>query len=737
MLAALFAAALIAAAPVQDTARGVIRGTVQSDPSGLPVALAVGEAGSGPRTMVGMADSAGRYSLRVGAGWQMVRVRHLEHAPQEMQVLVPAGGEVVLDVALELRPIALAPVRVHGLGDPRADSIAVPSTDVSYLIGHRTLGEGSGLSGALGQEYEPPAEPDGDDGDALYVRGSAGMLQLVLLDGAPVYAPFHTGGLLEAFEPGVLGSARLYLGGAPARYDGGLSYVMDLSTRGGNGDGHSGAGAVDMMSARGRAEGPLADGARYLVSARTVHGASMTQLESEPFPYRFGDALARLDVPTQFGALSITGFMNREGVRIDTAGPGDGHARWGNLATSIRWRGRLRGADAELTVAGGRFDANLPQRDSARLLELEWQQERLRLGLDLASDLRGGVRLRYGASLDRTWFRHIATVPEEYRLLLYSRGAGSAAGGYVDASWQPARRVVLRGGLRGDHFSVGQVAKVAPRASATWLVSDGAALTLAAGRYHQYVRVPRPSLQAGAPPRNSADAIRVPTQIAVASATHLSMTLDQELVAGVRLGLEGFYKRFHGLPLKDATVSHNSGVDVWVRRTAGEMTGWLGYSLSWGWNSHEGMGTSAEFLGRQTVSGGVRGPVWRRTLLGLRVAYGDGLAYTPVAVGNQQALDGASLPVYQSGNSVRLESDAPLRGPSADFLRVDAEVSRTWTPMVAGRRTQLTPYLKVLNALESRDALFYRYFAEGGNGARLQPVSTLPVVPVVGVAWHF
>jgi hypothetical protein len=105
--------------------------------------------------------------------------------------------------------------------------------------------------------------------------------------------------------------------------------------------------------------------------------------------------------------------------------------------------------------------------------------------------------------------------------------------------------------------------------------------------------------------------------------------------------------------------------------------------------------------------------------------------------GRQEALDGASLPVYTSGNSVRLESDAPLRGPSADFLRVDAEVSRTWTPMVAGRRTQLTPYLKVLNALESRDALFYRYFAEGDSGARLQPVSTLPVVPVVGVSWHF
>lgn len=736
MLTALVAAALMAAAPQQDTGRGVIRGTVQSDPSGLPVALAVVEAEDGRRTVVGMADSTGKYVLRVGAGWQVVRVRHLEHAPQEMQVLVPAGGEVSLDVALVLRPIALAPVRVQRMGDPRADSIAAPSVDVTYLLGHRALGESGGLDGALAQGYEtPPEEPGGEEGDALYVRGSSGSLQLVLLDGAPVYAPFHTGGLMESFEPGVLGGARLYLGGAPARYDGGLSYVMDLSTRGGNGAGHAGAGAVDLMSARGRVEGPIAGTARYLVSGRTVHGAALSRLEQQPFPYSFGDALARMDVAVGQGALSLTGFTNREGVRLDTAGGADRYAQWGNLAGSLRWRGRFEGADAEFTLAGGRFGAEVPLREHQRLYLLDWRQERMRLGLDLGRDV-GPVRLRYGASVDRVWYRHTATLPAEYRTLVHFSGAGVTAGGYVDASWQPAPRVVLRGGLRGDAFSVGEKGTLAPRASATWLVSDRVALTLAGGRYHQYVRVPRPT-PAGQAPLNYADSVRIPTQLSVAGATHLALGLDQELAAGVRMGLEGFYKRFHGLPLKDAAVAHNSGVDVWMRRTAGDMTGWLGYSLSWGWNSREGLNTSSEFLGRQTLSGGLRGAVWRGTQLGVRAAYGDGIAYTPVGVEEEVLDPGPSLPATQNGGSVRFDSDAPLRGPSADFVRLDAEVSRTWSPVVGGRRTQVTPYLKVINALESRDALFYRYFAEAEGEGRLVSVATLPVVPVVGITWQF
>src|SRR5829696_6858966 len=139
MLIPVVLALLTAAAPPQDSARGVIRGTVQSEPSGLPVPLAAAEADDGRHTVHAIADSAGAYRLNVAAGTQTLRVRHLEHAPTEMQVLVPAGGEVALDVALVHRPITLAPVRVLRPIDPRADSIAAHRPDLGVVIDHSAV----------------------------------------------------------------------------------------------------------------------------------------------------------------------------------------------------------------------------------------------------------------------------------------------------------------------------------------------------------------------------------------------------------------------------------------------------------------------------------------------------------------------------------------------------------------------------------------------------------------------
>jgi hypothetical protein len=44
------------------------------------------------------------------------------------------------------------------------------------------------------------------------------------------------------------------------------------------------------------------------------------------------------------------------------------------------------------------------------------------------------------------------------------------------------------------------------------------------------------------------------------------------------------------------------------------------------------------------------------------------------------------------------------------------------------------PYLRVLNALNRRDALFYR-FDRGSNSA--EPLGDLPILPVIGFEWKF
>jgi hypothetical protein len=743
MLIPVVLALLAAAAPPQDPARATIRGTVQSEPSGLPVALAVVEADDGRHTVHAISDSAGSFRLSVAAGMQTLRVRHLEHATTEMVVTVPPG-ETLLDVAITHRPIALARVDVRRPFDPRADSTAADRPDLGVVIDHHSVENAGGVGSALGGFLPGPGGDAGSVNDALYVRGSSANLQLVLLDGAPVYAPFHMGGLIDTFEPDVVGSARLYLGGAPARYDGGLSYVMDLSTRSGR-DRPGAAGMADMVAASGRVEGPLG-AARYLGSVRTVHGGTFSRLQGEPFPYDFADGLFRFDVPLPEGGISATLFANAEGVRVDSAQTGGrDEARWGNLAGSLRYRGRFEGADVEMTLAGGRYDTDMPLQFGPRWFRLVGRSERVRAGVDFTRR-DGPVLLRYGASFERTWTRHVTSLTEPDKLLLRTEASGSSAGGYVDATWQPASRVVLRGGVRGDAFSVGGQASLAPRASATVLVGDGAALTLAGGRYHQYIRVPRPLR--GAPPSNFADAAGIPTHLSVAGATHLSLGLDQQMGGGVRLGLEGFYKRYHGLPSPDrrpgsasvaadtlSSTAHSSGMDVWVRRTSGGLTGWFGYSLNWAWSSEDRTRTAGDFVGRQTVSAGVRGVAWKRSVVGVRIAYGSPVSSRDFSNLVDGALGTGSIPPSLTNTNVDLDTDAPLSTFSHAFLRLDAEISRTWTPRVAGRATQVTPYLRVINALDQRDGFFYRYSETGSGEDVVQPLTSVPLVPVFGVSW--
>ncbi|MEM6338174.1 MAG: TonB-dependent receptor, partial [Bacteroidota bacterium] len=82
----------------------------------------------------------------------------------------------------------------------------------------------------------------GDRGGQLFVRGGTPSENLVLVDGIPVYQPFHIVGFYSAFPSDILSQADVYAGGFNARYGGRLSSVIDVSTR--NGSKSSYAGAV-------------------------------------------------------------------------------------------------------------------------------------------------------------------------------------------------------------------------------------------------------------------------------------------------------------------------------------------------------------------------------------------------------------------------------------------------------------------------------------------------------------
>jgi hypothetical protein len=51
------------------------------------------------------------------------------------------------------------------------------------------------------------------------------------------------------------------------------------------------------------------------------------------------------------------------------------------------------------------------------------------------------------------------------------------------------------------------------------------------------------------------------------------------------------------------------------------------------------------------------------------------------------------------------------------------------------RTVEIRPYLRILNALDRRDALFYAF--QPWRSDELTPLAERPLVPVVGIAWRF
>lgn len=733
-----------------DASRGAVEGSVRGRFEGelrpLPYALVELEVDGARRAAV--ANNAGRYQLTgVRPGEARLVVSHPGYAPLSLVVSVPDGGALSLDVELTGRPVALPTVEVltdgadSGAGDaPESDERERPISEVDLQA--LDFGPGVGQPGLLDVVAALPGNDPADATDVLFMRGSTTDLKLVLLDGVPVYTPFHVAGLMRSFEPDVLGSADLHVGGAPARFDGGLTHILDLRTRRPRGDRVRFSGSVDLIAASGAVEAPLGDKAGFIVSGRSLHDLGAAPLGGER-PYGYQDALITAVVePARGHELRATGFWNVESVVLD-ANQAPDDARWANRVGSLGYRTRIGEARLELTAGLSGYRASLPLLPSrppgqpvppALLTSAATDRARLVGEVTWGS---AGEPLRVGASLE-----HLDAEVAAQQLgggsRAVTRGATTALGAFVDVTRLLAPGLTLRGGARADHFGRSGT-HLAPRAALSVELSPEALLTVAAGRYHQATRTPHVEIERtlaevtaqGMPPAEL---------LPIATADHVVLSLDQRLGDRVRLGLEGFWKSFSGLPTAPSETVRSSGVDVRVLTAGSAGAAWLGYGLSWFWSTVDLSGRTSEFMGRHLLSAGVSGSIGGPLRGEARLAYGAGLPYTSIPFGASTPLsssDGVTV-IDQGGNpGTQLEATpAPIVGGlDEEFLRLDLEIHMLLEPSVGGRPWQVRPYVRLLNALDRRDALFYTF--QPWRSDVVRPLAERPVLPLVGVAIAF
>ncbi|HEV2130911.1 MAG TPA: TonB-dependent receptor, partial [Longimicrobiaceae bacterium] len=760
--------------------RGTIYGTVRAEGSREPVphaAVQIPQLGRGV-----LANDRGYFVLpAVPPGSYTVRANALGYRPVEQVVNLVAGAEQPLEFLLPQRPVEVAGLTVQvareegitggaaGPGpirvDPTVVDVVPALAEADVLRALQTL---------------PSVQAISDFSSALYVRGGSPDQNLMLLDGAPLFNPFHLGGVFGSIDPEAVAAVNMLPGAFPARVGDRVSSVIEMRTREGGRDRVRGNGSVGLVSSRVSLDGPL-PGARgsYLLSARRTYldlftdAAYKLGLIEGTLPYSFDDANLKLthDVGT-LGRLSLALHYDGENVDIpdDLDFSGDADFAFGTRSASLNYWQPLGPLVTEFRAALSSFDGNFfASEERVRLIDPEQNviettmepilraETTIRNAL-LAGDVswyRGDHLLRAGAQLDQYWFDYdidiqvsdLSTFIPNFQLAQ----SPLTLAAYVEDQWSPGEKVEVRLGMRvlsaGDRGTAWM-----PRFGLQYQLTPRVSLSVGAGRYAQVLHSLRDE--------ESLAASLVAYDLLAAVPEEIGLTRAEDAVVGAAwsspntsLRLDLYAKRFLRLPiaptpdeLLEAPVivtegfvegeGSARGVEFLGRQRWGAAEFSLAYSFLVASRTVNGESYPPRFERRHTVDALALVPLGRRGQASARFVFGSGQPYTPaIGVASPYVFDPdrklfnplgfGDRPVIVLGehNAARLPH----------YLRVDVAARRSFERRWFGRMVTFTPFVQILNVLNTRNVLFGEPTATGFGRPTLEYAPQLPIFPTLGL----
>jgi hypothetical protein len=711
-------------------------------------------------------DPGGYFRLVAPApGPYRLRIEALGYGVWEREVRL-ADGTLRVAVELEVRAVAVDPITVRGRRDRArfeesagATIVELTGEDLRRLPG---LAEGDVLRAI---EALPGVISTSDFSAAFNVRGGAADQNLILLDGVPLYNPFHLGGVFSVFNPDMVDRAELLAGGFPARYGGRVSSVLDVRSDPGDGSARVDAG-VSVLAARAAISGGLpADLADRIgferVDARVAARRSYLDVVLAPifeFPYHLTDVQAVARGVTRNGVLTVTGYLGEDVLDLRTSSefPLPVRLAWGNDAIGARWTGRSGRTGLELRASTSAFGSsvNFPDFEDTRAYTRirEW-----RAGADAT---RGWGRADVGGGLEVARIGYDNRLESGGALFRGGQDDGWLAAGYFQIAVQSARWLA-EAGLRLDAWDAASAPpslEPAPRLAVKRFLPGGdAAVKLAVGRYTQALHSLRD------------EEVPIGIDLWVTAGARAPVLVSDQVQAGYEWfgdgwsgAVEAYYRHFDGVVMVNPAADPGDpldaflagtgaayGADLLVRRdprTGRRVDGWL--TLSWlravrafpdAFRPGAPEISYAPIFDRRVdLDLVLRYPLPAGTEGGLRFNFGTGLPYTR-AIGAYpayiyRAVDGRL--VAQPFGDDDAQRAVVLGGRNAErypaYHRLDLGVRREFRL----RRGTATPYLDILNVYDRRNVLFY-FYDYGADPPVRAGISMLPVLPTLGVEVRF
>lgn len=597
----------------------------------------------------------------------------------------------------------------------------------------------------------PGIVTSGDRGGQLFIRGGEPTQNLVLLDGMPVYQPFHVLGFYSAFPSDILSTADVYAGGYNARFGGQLSSVLDVNTRNGNNRRFSASASAAPFVSGATIEGPIAPNqASFLFTGRkSVIEQGASNFVDQPLPFDFGDVFGKIHyAPGQSSQLSLSGLYTFDrGTVGDTNAPRPDEVEYTNVAGGFKYLllpsfAPILGAvqlsysllETQLgpgaTIAGeDSLAQSLNQIRSSSIGRFNGQ-------FDLTYFLPG-IDLRYGG------FVRTATTESElgglFQNVSSDRTNATEAGLYIEPEFKIGRMLRLTPGFRvtvspslGEQF-------YEPRFRAVF--DTGAhRISAAAGIYNQPI--------VGISDRRDATSIFTIWTTApfgeIPTAIHVLGGYTGRPTNWLDISLEGFYKDLDNLSVAEWTASPRLtttlqpaegeayGMDARAEVRSGEFYGSINYGLSYVnyaatssrfelWYGEETLNFRPAHDRRHQATIVLSAPIYGFDV-SARWQMGSGLPYSRAVGFDIYIPPTGGVDVFEEPGEQRVIYERPFNGLLPDYHRLDVSVARDFD---LGPAT-LTAQAGVINAYDRQNLFAYDIFT-------LRRVDQLPVIPTFGL----
>ncbi|MGA3288204.1 MAG: TonB-dependent receptor [Bacteroidota bacterium] len=718
-----------------------------------------------------VSNTYGFYSLTLPRETYTILVQYLGFKTKIFPLLL--DKDQIVNFELTPEPIKVGEVVVSG----ERTNANVTSTEVSAE--KLEIEEIKSIPVLLGEkdilktiQLLPGVQSAGEGGTGFYARGGGIDQNLIVLDEAPVYNSSHLLGFLSVFNSDAIKDVKVITGGIPAEYGGRLSSVLDIRTNDGNDKEFGGTGGIGLLSSRLTLEGPIVrDEGSFIVSGRRTYADLFLKLSKDTLINRaslyFYDLNAKANYSLgQKDRMFISGYFGRDNFNY----PGTFGFNWGNTTGTLRWN-HIFGdhlfsntsfiiSDYEYSnvVGSGTSEFQITSGIQDLNFKMDFQyftnsQSTIKFGVNsvyhtfLPGTVTAGstsftnsltIENRYALE-SAAYFSHELDIVNGFKLnygLRYSLFSLLGPGHIF--SYDESGAVVDTATYRSGDF-IKTYTNLEPRISANVLLNETSSIKASYTRTTQYLHLLSNSTTSN------------PSDLWVPSSNNVKPQFADQYDIGYfrnfndnqfEASLELYYKNMQNLidykNGADFSLNQNVealllygrgwsyGAELLVRKKFGQVSGWVGYTLSKTEEQFDQINNGQAFPTRQDRTHDVSvvviydyNSVWNFSAAWV---YNTGNAVTFPSGGYPLQAEGRWIPLYTERNGYRMPA----------YHRLD--LSATWK---LGPRSNLN--FSLYNAYDRMNAYSITFRQDPNNLSKAQAVQTtfFPIIPSVTYNFNF